>query len=296
VPLRLPITVALAQAAPRLPTGSGYAYEPKYDGHRVCLIREDAVQLQAGRSQRDVTAWFPDLATAAERLPEGTVLDGEAIVYRAGSIDFTAIQQRTLTTPSRARRLAAELPATFAAFDALEARGQDVRPRPYWERRRLLTGLLEPLAPSLLQPVPMTEDVEEARVWMDALRAQGIEGIVAKRLGERYPAGRRSWVKVRHAQGADAVAVGFTGSASRPARLVVDVGGGPLLLSTPLDVGMSRVLAQALEAAGGPGGVAWMRDGRQYQALRQALAVEVEVGTTRHRHVTVLRLRPGGSR
>lgn len=293
MPIRLPVTVALAQSAPRLPTGSGWAYEPKYDGHRVCVIhREGAVQLQAGRSQRDVTAWFPDLAAAAERLPEGTALDGEAIIYREGAVDFAAVQQRTLSKPSRARLLAAELPATYAAFDVLEAHGQDVRATPYRERRQLLTGLLEPLAPSLLQPVPMTEDAEEARVWMEALRAQGIEGIVAKRLGERYPTGRRSWVKVRHAQGADAVAVGFTGPASRPARLVVDVGGGRLLLSTPLDVAMSRVLAQALESAGGAGGVVWMRDGRQYQALRQRLPVEVEVGTTRHRHVTVRRLRP----
>lgn len=293
MPLRLPVTVALARATTSLPTGSGWAYEPKYDGHRVVVLRDadGIVQLQAGRSQRDVTAWFPDLAEAAERLPEGTILDGEAVIYRDGVVDFTAVQQRALSKPARAQRLAAELPATYAAFDVLEADGRDVRAEPYQERRRLLTTLLEPLTPSLLQLVPMTEDEEEARLWMDALRAQGVEGIVAKRIRERYPTGRRSWVKVRHAQAADALAVGFTGPASRPARLIVDAD-GQLLLSAPLDLALSRVLAQALEAAGGAGGVAWMRDGRQYQALRRRLLVEVEVGTTRHRHVTVRRLRP----
>ncbi|MFF4700002.1 ATP-dependent DNA ligase [Streptomyces chattanoogensis] len=294
MPLRLPVTVALAEAATELPAGPGWAYEPKFDGHRVCVIcdADGAVHLQAGRSQRDVTAYFPDLAAAAESLPDGTVLDGEAVIYRAGVIDFTAVQQRALSKPARARHLASELTATYAAFDVLEAHGRDMRGKPYQERRRLLTALLEPLAPSLLQPVPMTEDVEEARVWMDALRAQGIEGIVAKRVRERYPAGRRSWVKVRHATAMDAVAVGFTGPASRPARLVVDVGGGRLLLSAPLGVAISRVLAQALEVVGGRGGVAWIRDGRQYRGLSKVLPVEVEMGTTRHPTVTVRRLRP----
>lgn len=295
MPLHLPVTVALAQAADTLPTGKGWAYEPKYDGHRVCVIRDTdgTVLLQAGRSKRYVTASFPDLAEAAEQLPPGTALDGEVVIYREGRFDFTAVQQRALSKPTRARQLAAKLPATYAAFDVLTDRGRDVRALPYRERRRLLVALLEPLMPSQLQPVPATTDVETARVWMEALREQGIEGIVAKRTGERYPAGRRSWVKVRHTAATDAMTVGFTGSPSRPERLVVDVGGGHLLLSAPLDLSMSRVLAQALELVdGAAGGVAWMRDGRQYHVLRQQVPVEVEVGTTRHQHVTVRRLRP----
>ncbi|MEW1754115.1 ATP-dependent DNA ligase [Streptomyces angustmyceticus] len=294
MPLRLPVTVALAEAATDLPSGPGWAYEPKFDGHRVIVARpaEGRARLQAGRSHRSVTTSFPDLAQAAERLPPGTVLDGEAVIYQEGHVDFTAVQQRALSSPIRARLLASQLPASYAAFDALAVEGEDLRARPYKERRVRLLAVLEPLGPPL-QAVPSTTSREEALEWLEALRGQGIEGIVAKRTSGRYPAGRRAWVKVRHTRAQDALAVGFTGSASRPKRAVVDVGGGRLLLSTPLDVALSRLLAQALEVAGdAAGGVEWLRDGTQYQVLRQVMPVEVEVGTTRHRHVTVRRLRP----
>ncbi|MEU7435661.1 ATP-dependent DNA ligase [Streptomyces sioyaensis] len=291
---RLPVTVALAEAATDLPAGPGWAYEPKFDGHRVVIAHpeEGHVRLHAGRSHRSVTANFPDLARAAERLPPGTVLDGEAVIYQEGHVDFTAVQQRALSSPLRARLLASQLPASYAAFDALAVGGEDLRARPYEERRERLLAVLEPLGPPL-QAVPSTTNREEALEWLEVLRGQGIEGIVAKRTGGRYPAGRRAWVKVRHARAQDAVAVGFAGAASQPKRAVVDVGGGRLLLSTPLDVALSRLLAQALEVTGDAvGGVEWLRDGTQYQVLRQVMPVEVEVGTTRHRHVTVRRLRP----
>ncbi|MFD7922489.1 ATP-dependent DNA ligase [Streptomyces sp. NPDC059740] len=296
-PIPLPVTVALAAPAADLPTGSTWAYEVKMDGHRTVLaVDEQArVTLQAGRSHRNVTRAFPDLAEAAAALPSGTVLDGEAVVLHEGVVSFEAVQQRALSGPTRAARLAAKLPATLVAFDALAVAGTDLRARPYSTRRQALLDVLAPLGPPL-EPVLATRDRGEALLWMDALRPQGIEGIVAKRVTERYPAGRRSWVKVRHAALGDGAAVGYTGRPQRPDRLIVKVE-GRWLLSTPLDLPTARVLAQALETAGAAdvaaaGPVRVLRDGTRYRPLGVDVPVEVEVGTTRHRHVTVRRLRP----
>ncbi|EFL17617.1 predicted protein, partial [Streptomyces sp. C] len=88
------VQVALAAAVRTLPRGAGLAYEPKFDGHRMVVLRtEEDVVLQA-RSGRIVTGAFPDLAAAARQLPAGTVLDGEVVVWHGGRTDFALVQRR----------------------------------------------------------------------------------------------------------------------------------------------------------------------------------------------------------
>ncbi|MEU1035767.1 hypothetical protein ABZ402_45265 [Streptomyces mirabilis] len=84
-----PVSVALAQSVPELPTGADWSYEVKLDGHRMIMWRtDDGVRLQA-RSGRDVTAVWGDLALASHHLPAGTVLDGEAVITTEdGRISF----------------------------------------------------------------------------------------------------------------------------------------------------------------------------------------------------------------
>ena len=94
--------MALAQSVPQLPAGRGWWFEPKFDGHRTVLWREESgVRLQS-RSGRDVTDVWLDLARAARRLPAVTVLDGEAIVYVSGHVVFSAAQARAASAPARA--------------------------------------------------------------------------------------------------------------------------------------------------------------------------------------------------
>nr|WP_237693701.1 DNA ligase [Streptomyces sp. SID2888] len=135
------------------------------------------------RTGRDVTALWMDLAVAAMRLLPGVVLDGEAVVYVAGAdgtahISFAAAQSRALSSPRRARELAARHPATYVAFDALAhpaAGVPDLRPRPYSERRQVLLDVLAGVGPPI-EPVWSTTDRAEALLWYESLEGTGVEG------------------------------------------------------------------------------------------------------------------------
>ncbi|QUW84465.1 hypothetical protein SMIR_39595 [Streptomyces mirabilis] len=142
---------------------------------------DDGVRLQA-RSGRDVTAAWGDLALAGHHLPAGTVLDGEAVITTEdGRISFEAAQARAASSPIRARRLAAQRPAHYIAFDALQLPSGDARPRPYSKRRAALLKLLAQLpANTPIQAVSATTDRDTALTWYNTLHT-GVEGIVAKR-------------------------------------------------------------------------------------------------------------------
>ncbi|MEV7519749.1 ATP-dependent DNA ligase [Streptomyces sp. NPDC091371] len=289
--------VALAAAVRTLPRGAGLAYEPKFDGHRLLVLRtEDGVALQA-RSGRIVTSAFPDLAAAARQLPAGTVLDGEVVVWHAGRTDFALVQRRAAATAARAAVLAQSLPASYAAFDVLELAGLDLRPRPYERRRALLVDLLLPLGPPL-QPVPMTTDPELAATWYETLPASGIEGLVVKRLDQPYPAGRRGWQKLRHTDVRDAAVVGYTGTPRRPQALVLvlPVGDETPLVSSPLTSALRAALAAELASRTHPRGpwptITAIGVGEvPFHPLDPPLTAEVRHTSTRHPPPEVLRLR-----
>ncbi|MGW6859004.1 ATP-dependent DNA ligase [Streptomyces xanthophaeus] len=289
--------VALAAAVRTLPRGTGLAYEPKFDGHRLVVLRsEEGVVLQA-RSGRIVTSAFPDLAAAARMLPAGTVLDGEVVVWHAGRTDFALVQRRAAATAARAAVLAQSLPASYAAFDVLELAGLDLRGRPYERRRALLVDLLLPLGPPL-QPVPMTTDPELAATWYETLPASGIEGLVVKRLDQTYPAGRRGWQKLRHTDVRDAAVVGYTGTARRPLALVLvlPVGEETPLVSSPLSAALRTEVAAtvAARASTAPAGATVTAIGLgevPYRQLDPPLTAEVRYASARHPPPEVLRLR-----
>lgn len=152
----------------------------------------------SGGPGRTVTSAWLDLAVAGmTSLRPGTVLDGEAVIYNQGLVDFAAVQSRAASGPVRARELAAVLPASYAVWDVLaHPELGDVRGRPYTERRALLLDLLHDVPPPI-QAVPATDDPEVAPDWYDTLQGQGIEGVVCKRALPPYRAGR-IWKKVRH--------------------------------------------------------------------------------------------------
>ncbi|MER6499180.1 DNA ligase [Streptomyces sp. NPDC001455] len=290
--MEFPVKVALAQAVPVLPGGPGWWYEPKLDGHRVVLHRaEDTVVLYA-RSGRVVTQHWMDLAVAAMVLRPGTVLDGEAVIWRDERLDFAAAQSRAASSITRARALAARYPASYVCWDVLQHPDPEIgdcRSLPYTERRALLLELLADVGPPI-QAVPATDDREVALVWYDALREQGIEGVVAKRGEARYPSGR-GWLKVRHADTVDALVVGFVGPRHRVHRLALMVGdeGGPVRLSARLDPVLAARVSAVLAGAETIG--EQYAEGEPYTRVETGLVVEVLAGSGRHGTLTVTRMR-----
>src|SRR4051812_12660814 len=98
----------------RLPVGPGGGFEPKFDGFRaLAFCHRNGVVLQS-RQQRPLTGAFPDITTALAPLAEDqVVLDGEIVVWRAGRLDFAALQDRLRSGPARVRDLAAAAPAAY---------------------------------------------------------------------------------------------------------------------------------------------------------------------------------------
>jgi ATP-dependent DNA ligase len=109
-----------AKRVTELPQGSGWQYEPKWDGFRCLAFRDgDEVELHA-KSGKPLTRYFPEIVHALSSLKAKTfVLDGELVVPIKGMFSFDALQMRLHPAESRVRKLAAETPATYVLFDIL---------------------------------------------------------------------------------------------------------------------------------------------------------------------------------
>jgi bifunctional non-homologous end joining protein LigD len=112
-----------------------------------------------------------------------------------GRPSFGLLQQRMhVADPAEAVRRAAEVPVAYVAFDLLHLDGHDLTGMPLSDRRRLLDQVLEPAARWRTSPLH-----DDGPALLAAATAQGLEGVVAKRLDSRYEPGRRTrtWLKVK---------------------------------------------------------------------------------------------------
>jgi ATP-dependent DNA ligase len=205
----------LARLVRTLPEG-GYRYEPKWDGFRAVVARAGGRVEMISRHGRPLARYFPELVEAVLRLDdEDVTIDGEIVLGTERGFDFAALMTRLHPAESRVRRLSAETPASFVAFDLLWRAGTDLRPMPFDERRRQLEEVLR--APPLrMAPTPITDDVEEARAWLSTPPGSGIDGVVAKDRSAPYEPGRRSVIKVKSRRTLDAVVAGYRWMMDRP--------------------------------------------------------------------------------
>ncbi len=212
-----------AVAANRLPSADGnWAFEVKWDGMRVLAeVEGSRVRLWSSRGN-EATISFPEVGVALSQVPtsDGVVLDGEVVAFDAhGRPDFGRLQQRMHVNSARdAARRAAEVPVRFLAFDLLAIDDTDARSLPYVDRRRLLEALAAG-EEHLEVPAYRTDDGD---ALLAAVTAQGMEGVVAKRLDSTYLSGRRSpaWVKVKQRPHQEFVVGGWLeGEGSRGGRL-----------------------------------------------------------------------------
>jgi ATP-dependent DNA ligase len=209
LPFAPPLDPMLARLEDEIPAGDGWLYEPKWDGFRSILFFDgDAVDLQS-RDSRPLGRYFPDLVAGLPRvLGAPVVLDGEIVVMTDRGLDFDALQLRLHPAESRVRKLAAETPAAFVAFDLLADGQRDLRHATFEERHDRLAALLPDDRPPLYR-TPATRDHDEARDWFDRFEGAGFDGIIARRLDDIYRPGDRALVKVKHLREADCVVGGF---------------------------------------------------------------------------------------
>ncbi len=168
--------------------------EWKWDGIRAQLIRRAGRTFLWSRGEELLSGRFPEVEEAGALLPEGTVLDGELLPWvNEAPLPFAELQRR-IGRKTLDRKILDEVPVVLVAYDLLEVEGEDLRARPFAERRRRLAGLLArvPAAGRLVfsttVDAPTWEEVTRAR--LDARRV-GAEGLMLKRLESVYGVGRR---------------------------------------------------------------------------------------------------------
>jgi bifunctional non-homologous end joining protein LigD len=188
----------LASSFETLPLDDGWIYEPKWDGFRALAhVRGGEAALES-RAGHDLTARFPRLARALSKAVQrrDAVLDGEICALdEHGRPRFELLQR-------------GEGALVYVAFDLLEEAGRPLVDLPLRDRRARLEALVDPAA----GPVLVSPQFEDGAALLEAAREQGLEGVVAKRLGSRYHPGRRSpeWRKVKVRREQEVVIVGYT--------------------------------------------------------------------------------------
>ena len=225
LPFDPPIEPMLAKAADALPEGDGWLFEPKWDGFRAIVFRDrDRFYIQS-RDLKPLDRYFPELeAVFRKSLPARCVVDGEIVIATDHGLDFDALQLRLHPAASRVKKLAAETPASFVAFDLLARESRDLRSRPQAERRRLLEQALEGSS-GRIHLTPCSRERAMARDWFHRFEGAGLDGVIAKHEAAIYQPGKRAMIKVKHARTADCVVAGFRWHKNGPGELI-----GSLLL------------------------------------------------------------------
>jgi ATP-dependent DNA ligase len=211
---RIPFPPMEAELVRELPPEDGWQFEPKWDGFRGLLENGTGELRLWSRNARPLLRYFPELRPLEKLLPPASALDGEIVIERDGVLDFDSMQMRLHPAESRVRKLAAEIPAHFVAFDVLVWKGEELWSRPLAKRRRALEQKAKRFGTS-----PATGDRDEALRWLDRFESLGLDGVVAKRVDLPYlPGSREGVVKVKPEKTADCVVVGVRWK-SRPDRI-----------------------------------------------------------------------------
>ena len=207
------------------PDGSGWIFEPKWDGFRTLVFRSGDELLLQSRDLKPMNRYFPELLEPlAAQLPERCVLDGEVVVATDSGLDFEALQQRIHPAASRVAMLAERTPAAFVAFDLLAADDADLSSRGFGERRGALEGVMAGCAPPL-HLTPMTRDRALAQDWFERFEGAGLDGVMAKAPAAVYQPGKRAMIKVKPKRTVDCVVAGLRWHKNGPGTMV-----GSLLL------------------------------------------------------------------
>lgn len=193
----------VAAVAAALGPAAEWQAEWKWDGMRAQLVRRGADVTVWSRGEELVNEAFPEIVAAGESLPAGTVLDGELLAVRDGRLlGFAALSKRA-GRRRVTKKILADIPCSFVAYDLLEADGVDLRDQPLASRRERLESLVPRAFDAALAAPAAAED---GRLFLSPLvtadswpalaarraesRTRGVEGLMLKRRCSPYAVGR----------------------------------------------------------------------------------------------------------
>lgn len=242
-----PMLAQIGQGEP--PAGDPWLFEVKWDGVRaLCFIREGRARL-VSRTGHFMDQQYPELSVLPHHVQAASaILDGEiAALDELGVPSFARLQHRMhVSEASAAAALSRRYPAVLYLFDLLYLDGYDLRGVPLEERKRLLKQILKPS-----ETIRYSEHFEDGRALLEAVRAQGIEGIVAKRRASLYHSRRTSdWLKYKVTTSDSFLLCGFTkGERDYFGALVLGIyDGGRLKWAGNVGTGFDRKLMRSIYA------------------------------------------------
>jgi ATP-dependent DNA ligase len=219
-----------ARSVNEIPEGPEWQYEPKWDGFRCILARDDEEVALTSKSGQDLKRYFPEIVAGALGLrAKSFVLDGEIVVPVEAEFSFDDLLQRIHPATSRIKKLAEKTPALYLAFDLLMDGRTAIATRRLSERRRLLTIFAgrQFSKSEVFRLSPASLKLSDAERWLKSAGG-GSDGVIAKRLDVAYQAGNREGMqKIKRYRTADCVIGGFRYAEKKQARRKV---AGSLLL------------------------------------------------------------------
>jgi bifunctional non-homologous end joining protein LigD len=213
---------------------SQFAFEMKWDGIRAIIRIDRGTVTLHTRNGNDVTAAYPELVEALQRLypDRSLVLDGEVVALDAsGCPSFGRLQQRMgLSKPRDVEVARRQVKVDLMVFDLLEVDGSSLVSEGYDERRRRLAEVVPEDDGPIHVPPAFDGDLEHA---LAASRELGLEGVMAKRHDSTYTTARsRAWLKLKHHLTQEVVIGGWRPGKGRRASQV-----GSLLMGVPTEDG-----------------------------------------------------------
>lgn len=183
------LDTALEELDTKLGAVSDWQVEWKYDGIRGQIVKRAGQVWVWSRGEELVTERFPEIVALASALPDGTVLDGEIMVWGDNAPAAFALLQQRIGRKTLGKKILQDAPVTFMAYDLLEVDGQDIRMQPQHARRTQLEQVLVDtnLKLSPIEHLPSWADFAALRTES---RARGVEGFMLKRMDAAYGTGR----------------------------------------------------------------------------------------------------------
>ncbi len=175
----------------KLGSPADWIVEWKYDGIRAQIVKRAGNVWIWSRGEELVTERFPEIVALAAPLPDGTVLDGEIVVWKEGApAAFNLLQQR-IGRKTLTKKVLADAPCGFIAYDLLEWGGVDQREQPQSARRPLLEVAAGAVDGMQLSPIEARGSWTELAALRESSRERGVEGFMLKHRAARYGTGRR---------------------------------------------------------------------------------------------------------